>query len=165
MRPGRRPFGHAHRIASRFLVRTQCQQAALFGIRKHVVERPETVKALVKAGLASFDSLFDQRQHEADEFYDDLQSWAAEDATPMPAFNEHEDSPADHSVLGKLGDLRHIQRQAYAGLLWSKQFYHFDVGIWQDGDPAQPPPPKERIRGRNHEWRHFNSQDIISMLC
>ncbi len=60
-------------------------------------------------------------------------------------------------------DARLVQRQAYAGLLWSKQFYHFDVSNWLDGDPGQPPPPPERRHGRNREWRHLNNADVISM--
>jgi hypothetical protein len=60
-------------------------------------------------------------------------------------------------------DARSVQRQAFAGLLWSKQFYYYDVAQWLDGDPAGPPPPTERHRGRNAEWRHLNNADILSM--
>ncbi|MBI4278025.1 MAG: glucosidase, partial [Armatimonadetes bacterium] len=60
-------------------------------------------------------------------------------------------------------DARRVQRQAFAGLLWSKQFYHFDVEAWLDGDPAGPPPPPVRKSGRNAEWRHLNNADVISM--
>ncbi len=60
-------------------------------------------------------------------------------------------------------DARSVQRQAFAGLLWSKQFYHIDVGIWLEGDPAGPHPPQERKRGRNSEWKHLNNADVISM--
>jgi hypothetical protein len=56
-----------------------------------------------------------------------------------------------------------IQRQAYAGLIWSKQFYFFDVGEWLDGDPAGPPPPASRKHGRNAGWRHLNNADVLSM--
>lgn len=61
------------------------------------------------------------------------------------------------------GDARAVQRQAFAGLLWSKQFYAYDVGIWLDGDPAYPPPPEQRQTGRNSDWRHLNNADVISM--
>ena len=54
-------------------------------------------------------------------------------------------------------------RQAFAGLLWSKQFYHYDVRDWLNGDPAQPPPPAERLDGRNHDWRQLYNADVISM--
>ena len=56
-----------------------------------------------------------------------------------------------------------ISRQAYAGLLWSKQFYHYDMQQWLDGDPAQPAPPPNRKEGRNCEWRNLYSRDVISM--
>ncbi len=79
------------------------------------------------------------RKAEADEFYAELQ--------PV-SLNEDE---------------RNIQRQAFAGMLWSKQFYHYNVEEWLNGDPSQPPPPAERKMGRNHEWRQFNTSDIFSM--
>jgi len=60
-------------------------------------------------------------------------------------------------------DLKNIQRQAYAGMMWTKQFYHIDVNVWLDGDPSRPNPPEGRKRGRNADWRTLNNQDIISM--
>ena len=54
-------------------------------------------------------------------------------------------------------------RQAFAGLLWSRQFYHYDVRTWLNGDPGQPAPPPERKTGRNHDWPQLNNADIISM--
>ncbi|MGE3843897.1 MAG: glucosidase [Vicinamibacterales bacterium] len=60
-------------------------------------------------------------------------------------------------------DEQAVQRQAFAGLLWSKQFYHYDVAAWVEGDPAGPPPPPSRHRGRNAEWTHLSCSDIISM--
>ena len=60
-------------------------------------------------------------------------------------------------------DARVVQRQAFAGMLWSKQFYYFDVNEWLDGDPATTPPPHERTSGRNAAWRHLNNADVISM--
>jgi hypothetical protein len=56
-----------------------------------------------------------------------------------------------------------VVRQAFAGMLWSKQFFHYDVEKWLDGDPAQPPPPSERNFGRNAGWRHLNNRDVLSM--
>ncbi len=56
-----------------------------------------------------------------------------------------------------------VVRQAYAGLLWSKQFFHFVVRDWLEGDPAQPPPPPGRREGRNAEWTHLHNRDVISM--
>lgn len=66
-----------------------------------------------------------------------------------------------HKVADK--DLRNIQRQAYAGMMWSKQFYYYNVREWLNGDPGRMPPPEERKRGRNREWQHMDSAHIISM--
>lgn len=60
-------------------------------------------------------------------------------------------------------DERLVQRQAYAGLLWTKQFYHIVVTDWLKGDPYQPPPPPSHAAGRNHEWIHMYSRDVLSM--
>ncbi len=60
-------------------------------------------------------------------------------------------------------DAAGVMRQAFAGLLWSKQFYHYDVRRWLTGDPAQPKPPASRRRGRNHAWMQLNNADVISM--
>jgi hypothetical protein len=90
-------------------------------------------------GRDDFDLVLDQRKREADEFYAEL---TPEGASPDEAL---------------------IMRQAFAGLLWSKQFYAYDVARWLDGDPAQPPPPPERAQRRNARWRNFNAFDIMSM--
>ena len=79
------------------------------------------------------------RQREADEFH----------ASIAPA--------------GAGADERNVLRQALAGMIWSKQFFHYDVARWLDGDPAGPPPPEGRRFGRNREWRHLNNADVISM--
>ncbi|HVB89622.1 MAG TPA: glucosidase [Beijerinckiaceae bacterium] len=89
--------------------------------------------------VAHFDDVIQTRVLEADEFYGVLQS----------------------GVLD--ADARRVQRQALAGLLWSKQYYHFDVRTWLDGDPAQPPPPESRRRGRDSDWPHLNNADVVSM--
>jgi len=60
-------------------------------------------------------------------------------------------------------DARLVQRQAFAGMIWSKQFYSYDVRAWLKGDPAQPQPPAGRTNGRNSDWTHFNASDIFSM--
>src|SRR5206468_4012715 len=60
-------------------------------------------------------------------------------------------------------DARAVARQAFAGMLWSKQFYHLDVKRWLTGDPGQPPPPRERLNGRNARWTHLYNADIVSM--
>ena len=56
-----------------------------------------------------------------------------------------------------------MQRQAFAGLLWNKQSYHYDVKVWLEGDPGQPAPPPERKFGRNHNWAHLYNADVLSM--
>ncbi len=86
-----------------------------------------------------FDDVFQQRIREADEFY----------AARLPK--------------GQTGDEGNVSRQAYAGLLWSKQYYHYVVRDWLEGDPQQPPPPENRTNGRNAEWQHMYNRDIISM--
>ena len=85
------------------------------------------------------DLLIAARRAEADEFY----------AALTPA-----DAGADEAM---------VMRQAFAGMLWGKQFYHYDVCSWLDGDPAQPPPPPGRGAIRNGGWRHFDALDVISM--
>jgi hypothetical protein len=64
---------------------------------------------------------------------------------------------------GLTDEERAVARQAYAGLLWSKQFYFYVVSEWLAGDPAQPPPPAARLRGRNREWKQLYNRDVLSM--
>jgi Mannosylglycerate hydrolase MGH1-like glycoside hydrolase domain len=64
---------------------------------------------------------------------------------------------------GIASDRQNVMRQALAGLLWSKQFYHYDINRWLMGDPSGPDAPRERLNGRNHEWRHLYNADVISM--
>ncbi len=85
----------------------------------------------------AFDKIFEQRIAEADDFY----SGIAPQADPEKA----------------------IARQAYAGLLWSRQFYYYSVVDWLAGDPGHPPAPESRWYGRNHDWLHLFNRDIISM--
>ena len=88
---------------------------------------------------SGFDAVFDERIAEADEFHASL---APSDLTP---------------------DAKRVMRQALAGLLWSKQFYHYVVEQWLDGDPGQPPPPPERQAGRNNDWRTLFNADVLLM--
>ncbi|HEY6797849.1 MAG TPA: glucosidase [Kineosporiaceae bacterium] len=60
-------------------------------------------------------------------------------------------------------DERAVHRQAVAGLIWGKCFYHYEVDVWLDGDPYPPRPPRQRLRGRNSGWRHVNNSDVLSM--
>ena len=76
---------------------------------------------------------------------------------------EADDYYAGLTPAGASADEALVLRRAAAGLLWSKQFYHYDVADWLDGDPAQPPPPESRKSGRNANWRHLDNNDILSM--
>ena len=86
-----------------------------------------------------FQAVWQQRQREADEFY----------AAKIPA------------SLGE--DERRVSRQAYAGLLWTKQYYHYVVSDWLDGSAGEEPGHASRQSGRNRDWRHLFNRDIISM--
>lgn len=88
---------------------------------------------------AEFYEIFQTRIQEADDFYK---------AMEVPGLSE---------------DLRNIQRQAFAGMLWAKQYYNLDVEAWLNGDPGQPKPPESRKTGRNHNWLYLNNADILSM--
>jgi hypothetical protein len=89
--------------------------------------------------FADHDAVFERRQREADEFY--------------AAVAPRSLSPDEHRVF----------RAACAGLVWTKQFYAYDVERWLRGDPANPPPPDARWHGRNHEWRHLYNSEVLSM--
>ena len=67
------------------------------------------------------------------------------------------------SMRSRTPDARLVQRQAFAGMIWSQQFYYLGRPQWLDGDPVGPPPPEPRKSGRNAEWAHLNNADIISM--
>ncbi len=95
---------------------------------------PTSQKGLGK----EFDDVFAQRIREADEFF------GARNQSSNP-------------------EQRRVARQAYAGLLWTKQFYHYIIRDWLDGDPNMPPPPESRKDGRNHDWVHLYNRDVISM--
>ncbi len=86
-----------------------------------------------------FTATHEARRREADEWYAEL-------------------TPADVSA-----DDAQIMRQAFAGMLWSEQYYHYDVDRWLKGDPGQPVPPASRWQGRNAAWRHLNNQDVLSV--
>ena len=104
-----------------------------------------TIRLRLRAGeprteaWAGFDKMVAQRKAEADAFY----------AAQQQDIDDE--------------DMRRIQRQAFAGMLWSKQFYDFNVRQWLEGDPAEPPPPESRKHGRNCGWEHLIADDIMSM--
>lgn len=87
----------------------------------------------------SFSDTLVQRRREADAFY----------------------APVIPATLSE--DARRVMRQAFAGLLWTKQFYHYDVNRWLSGDPTRLLAPEPRQKGRNHDWEHLYNEDIISM--
>ena len=88
---------------------------------------------------AEFDTVFEDRKREADEFYAHI-------------------NPFDTSE-----EMKAVQRQAFAGMLWTKQFYYYVIEDWLKGDPKHPSPPDERRKGRNREWTHLYNDDILSM--
>ncbi|KAI8504955.1 hypothetical protein Bbelb_170640 [Branchiostoma belcheri] len=89
-------------------------------------------------GVAGFETILQQRKEEAESFY--------------------------KTMCSKLNSQQYlVAKQAYGGLLWSKQFYHYIVKDWLQGDPEQPAPPPSRKAGRNSDWRHLFNRDVISM--
>jgi hypothetical protein len=102
-------------------------------------EQPKGSSPDTTAPFADFDTIFAQRKQEADDYYDSLQPVDLDEET------------------------RRVQRQALAGMLWSKQFYHYIVEQWLQGDPTQPTPPPQRRYGRNAGWRHLYNERVMSM--
>jgi hypothetical protein len=93
----------------------------------------------LKEPFKDFNEIFNSRQKEADEFYEEIQDGI------------------------KTDDEKLVQRQAFAGMLWNKMFYHYNVEKWLKGDPAEIKPSKSREKIRNYEWKHLNNYHIISM--
>jgi hypothetical protein len=89
--------------------------------------------------FGAFEAIFERRIREADEFY------AAIQRTDLTE------------------DQQRVQRQAFAGVMWTKQFYHYSIELWLKGDPAGPPPPESRKHGRNRDWTHLYNLDVVSM--
>src|SRR5712691_4302080 len=106
-------------------------------IRLRLARRTDPSR-LVHYVTEDFDGLFAERVAEAHEFYSFAPSTLSEDG-------------------------KRVQRQALAGLLWSRQFYHFVVEDWLNGDPLQPPPPPSRLNGRDSAWVHIYNSDVLSM--
>ncbi len=104
-----------------------------------VTVRLRLSKSARSTSFQNFESIFALRQVEADDFYTAVQN---------PHLSEDE---------------RRVQRQAFAGMLWSKQLYYYDIEQWLKGDPGAPPPPASRWEGRNSQWDHLNNFDVISM--
>jgi hypothetical protein len=130
------PAGLGTKAAGHYQVSIAPGKSAVVKLR--LTDR-EMVSSTSRPFGASFDLTFAERRKEADEFYSSV-------------------APPSLSV-----DSRNVMRQAIAGMLWSKQFYNYVVKQWLDGDPGNPPPPSERVNGRNHEWSHLYNADVISM--
>ena len=101
--------------------------------------RLRLVNQFLELPFDTFDEVFKERKQEADDFFASLQKDLQND------------------------ELKMIQRQAYAGMLWSKQFYYYNVYQWLKGDSTEPKPPISRWNGRNWAWQHFNASAILSM--
>ncbi|MDY7230828.1 MGH1-like glycoside hydrolase domain-containing protein [Hyalangium rubrum] len=135
---GRRDAVNPERVGTKAAFHYVLEVPAGGSVRLSLRLFPEAERPEVLFG-EDFDRLFEQRIHEADEFYD----------ARLPSTLPEEE--------------RRVARQAYAGLLWSKQFYHYAVQPWLEGDPNSPPPPASRLKGRNRDWGHLYNRDIISM--
>jgi len=132
--PSVNPAGHGTKCA--FWYRVTLAGGASAQLRVRLRPRQE---ATGDALGAEFAAVVSQRRTEADEFYAEL--------TPTSA-------SSDEAL---------VMRQAFAGMLWCKQFYYYDVARWLDGDPDEPTPPNSRLTGRNSRWRSFDAFDIMSM--
>jgi hypothetical protein len=128
------PEGEGTKAAFHYRLELPAGGEATFHLRLSMVE-----EAPAEPFGEAFAAIFAQRRAEADAFY------------------------AGRIEPGLAEDGRRVARQAFAGLLWSKQFYHFIVADWLDGDPGQPPPPEERKGIRNGGWRNLHSRDVVSM--
>ena len=110
--------------------------AELVELRLRLTREDNTGAADLGKGFAQ---VFAARMREADEYYETLR---------LPGASDEESA---------------IMRQAFAGMIWSQQFYHYRVVRWLEGDPAQPAPPAARLGGRNKAWKHLNSHDVLAM--
>lgn len=122
------------KAALHYRVRIPAGKSATVRLRLMAVD-----EATARAPFETFDEIFLARVREADEFYKELQPHKLSD------------------------DEKLVQRQAFAGMIWSKQFYYYLVDEWLAGDKGQPPPPRERSNGRNKEWTHLGSENVLSM--
>jgi hypothetical protein len=128
--------GSGTKAAGHYRMRIGAGQSAVVKLR--LTDR-EMASAASRPFDSTFDLIFAERRKENDEFY------------------------AGVTPPGIASDAKNVMRQAVASMLWSKQFYHYVVKQWIDGDPANPVPPPERQNGRNHEWGHLYNGDVISM--
>ncbi len=125
------PDGKGTKVAAHYIADIPAQDSQIFTLRLSQIP--------LNQPFEDFDSIFAQRQSEADEFYNAIQN---------PGLSE---------------DQKRVQRQALAGMLWTKQFFYYNIEQWLHGDPAMKPVPESRREGRNHDWEHLNNFDILSM--
>ncbi|HEY9709866.1 MAG TPA: hypothetical protein V6D48_16800, partial [Oculatellaceae cyanobacterium] len=125
------------KVAANYLLNIGAGETKI--VRLRLSETPPDQEGVAPFG-AEFETIFQNRKREADEFYDRISS---------------------NSSLTE--DMRNVQRQAFAGLLWSKQFYYYVVEDWLKGDRVSPPPPESRQDVRNYDWIHLFNDDILSM--
>jgi mannosylglycerate hydrolase MGH1-like protein len=128
------PLGEGTKCAARYDVEVEPGASRVISLRLH----PGVMLSQASFG-PEFEATFERRKAEADEFYQRITPFSMSD------------------------DMRAVQRQAFAGMLWTKQYYGYIVKQWLDGDPAGPPPPPERLDGRNHQWVHVYADDVLSM--
>ena len=128
--------GSGTKVACHYQVRIAPGQSTVVKLR---LTDKEMASAPTRPFGASFDPTFAERRKEADEFYDTV--------TPP----------------NLTADAKNVMRQAFGGMFWSKQFYHYVVKQWLEGDPGNPLPAPERRSGRNHDWTHMHNGDVISM--
>jgi hypothetical protein len=136
------PAGEGTKAAAHYRLRLASGESAVIRLRlaRAAAARAARRVASTRPGpFGDFDGIFAERRREADEFYAGIIPERLTD------------------------DAREVMRQALAGMLWSKQWFHFDVRRWLEGDPAQPSPPPQRKDGRNREWTHLYNDDVISM--
>ncbi|MEP6571320.1 MAG: glucosidase [Gemmatimonadota bacterium] len=146
-RPGAKDAFHDHVVHGRSVVLPEGEAGTKAAAHyRFVVPAGGSIVVRLRLGATDlkhpfddFDAIVAERQAEADAFY--------------------------HHVQADLidPDARLVQRQAFAGMIWSKQFFYFDIPEWLAGDAPQPTPPPERRKGRNADWKHLNNADIISM--
>ncbi len=127
------PHGEGTKVAAMYRVDIPPGQCQTFRLRLTSDYPSEDVLS------SGFEEVFEERLKEANEFYSKI---------IPPALS---------------ADAQNVFRQAMGGLFWSKQFFHYDVRTWLEGDPAGPPPPPERLMERNHSWIHLYNADVLSM--
>ncbi len=145
------------------------------GIDDHVVSGAQTVNPAMEGTKAAMWYVADVPAGETVEFHvrlrDDAEAdalgprWAGEvvAATVQERTVEADEFYATVTPPGTTADEALVMRQAFAGMIWGKQFYPYDLSRWLDGDPGQPTPPPERLHGRNANWRNLQANDVLSM--